>query len=160
MKAQTFEEAILDTKNVTSKIAIQAPTDRVYQAFTSTTDIRKWYGSEARLALRKGGHFTYTDASGDVYESGEYLEVVPNQKLRFSLEHHGYYLGSEVEVSFTASKPTETEISLIHGPLSQDDIKHAQASWDWALSNLKSFIELGTAETYKEWWEGNRGRYS
>jgi uncharacterized protein YndB with AHSA1/START domain/catechol 2,3-dioxygenase-like lactoylglutathione lyase family enzyme len=144
---------------VSSQAVIHATAKRVYRAFTDSADIRKWYDATALLAVRVGGHFAYADATGDVYESGEYLEVMLNRKLRFRFEHHSFYRGSEVEIRFTELDGSRTEVSIEHGPLSLEDARHAQPSWDWALTNLKSFLEEGRLEAFNVWWLRNKGRY-
>src|SRR5438105_4465162 len=106
------------TQKVERTTKIQSKPEAVYKALTTPSDIRYWYSGIAQLAVRPHGHFTIADSTGDVYESGEYLEVKPNELLHYRMEHHGFYRGSEVKVSL---KPEDggTIIDLSHFNLAQ-----------------------------------------
>lgn len=148
-------------KNLEYKKTVQvaaAPAD-VYKAYTDPSAIRLWYGSISQLALRRSGHFTHADTTGDVYESGEYLEVKENELLKFRVEHHGFYVGSEVTVAFNGNGAQGTEFSVTHKNLGESDLQHASASWDWAISNLKSYVESGTTQMFKAWFADNKKNY-
>src|SRR5580765_988153 len=87
-------------KNVLSRHHIQisffipAPPDRVYGAWASTAMVEKWYASEdirpggISLDVRIGGKFSATMIvlGEDFTITGEYKEVVPNEKLVFTTE--------------------------------------------------------------------------
>ncbi len=147
-------------KQYSKSICIEAPAEVVFKALTNPSDIRNWYHSQAQLALRTGGHFTYADLEGDVYESGEYLEVKMGELLRYRIEHHGFYKGSEVTVKVRPCQgPQNSDIDFVHSNLSEEDLKHASACWDWALSNLKSYVESGSTQTFKAWYNNNKQKY-
>lgn len=139
--------------------SINAPAEVVFKIFTNPADIRHWYDAVAQLALRSGGHFTYADSTGDVYESGEFIEVKPNELLRYKMEHHGFYKGTEVSISFKEAASQKTELTFVHANLSESDLDYAGASWDWALRNLKNYVEEGSTQTFKAWFSANKQNY-
>lgn len=147
-------------KQYSKTVCVDAPAEVVFKAFTNPADIRSWYNSVAQLALRPGGHFTHADLSGDVYESGEFLDVKMGEFLHYRMEHHGFYKGSEVMVKVRPCQgPQNSDIEFTHSNLSESDLKHATATWDWALSNLKSYVETGTTQTFKAWYKNNKSKY-
>lgn len=145
---------------VTQSVTIRATLEKAFETYTSPVALRAWYGSVSQLALRPQGHFTHADPSGDVYESGEFLEVRKGELLKFRMEHHGFCRGSEVTVSF---KPVggAIEVSLTHSGLSEGDAAHMRAQWDWALTNFRSFVEEGRVQNFKGWYAlpGNKEKY-
>ena len=147
-------------KTYSKTVCIEAPAEVVYKAFTNPPDIRNWYYTTAQLALRNGGHFTHADMSGDVFETGEFLEVKPGELLRYRIDHHGFYKGSEVTVKVRPCQgPQNSDIEFTHSNLTEGDFKHVNAVWDWALSNLKSYVETGTTQTFKGWYKNNKQKY-
>lgn len=146
-------------KTYTKKTNINVAPEVVYKAFTEPTHIRNWYEGNAQIALRTHGHFTIADDTGDVYESGEYLEIKPNSLLRYKMEHHGFYLDSEVRISFSDKSAQTTEVFLEHTNLKEEDCPHISAKWDFALQNLKSYLEEGRTQKMKYWLEANRHNY-
>lgn len=140
-------------------LTIHAAPDVVFKTFTNPKDILHWYGAIAQLALRTSGHFTYADAEGDVYESGEFLHVKANESLKYKMEHHGFYKGSEVTITLRTSNHQTTEFELVHTHLGKSDLQHVSANWDWALNNFKNFLENGTTQTFKAWFKLNQQNY-
>jgi uncharacterized protein YndB with AHSA1/START domain len=71
---------------------IQAPVDMVFRAWTEPEQLRHWF-SPAEVECRSlsadiktGGSFRIHMVSkkGDHVATGEYLEIIPNQRLQFS----------------------------------------------------------------------------
>jgi uncharacterized protein YndB with AHSA1/START domain len=71
-----------------------APVEKVWQAWTDPELIKQWWGPEGFSApyikndLRVGGTYVYamhgpagTEWDKDMYSGGEYIEIVPNEKL-------------------------------------------------------------------------------
>jgi uncharacterized protein YndB with AHSA1/START domain len=70
-----------------------APTERVFRLFTDPTELAKWWGPqgfttpEIQIDLRVGGNigFTMQPPEGEAFHlSGEFLEVQPPSKIRFT----------------------------------------------------------------------------
>src|SRR4051794_13347881 len=83
-----------DKAAVTIEIVINAPLENVWAAWTSPTQILKWFGSDpggtglaATLSVQQGGSFEITFADSDQTEhtcSGIYAEIQEFRKLTFS----------------------------------------------------------------------------
>jgi uncharacterized protein YndB with AHSA1/START domain len=88
---------------------IKAPTARVYKAFTDAAAMAKWLSPNGftctvhHLDAKVGGSFrmTFTDFStGDSNSfSGEYLEMIPNEKLRYTDKFDDPNLPGEILVT-------------------------------------------------------------
>ena len=72
----------------------RAPVEKVWRTWTDPELIRQWWGPEGftapsiRTDLRVGGKYVYamhgpagTQWDKDMYSGGEFLEIVPNEKL-------------------------------------------------------------------------------
>jgi uncharacterized protein YndB with AHSA1/START domain len=83
-----------DKKQVIIDRVFKAPVERVWQAWTDPELVKKWWGPEGFTApsvksdLRVGGKYVYamhgaagTEFDKDMYSGGEFVEIVPNQKL-------------------------------------------------------------------------------
>ena len=130
---------------------IKAPPARVYQAFTRPEEIAQWWGPDAGPVLiseadvRVGGRFRvrFRLLSGEEHESqGEYLEVVPDRRLRFSWrwvgesEHE-----SEVTVEIRA-KSGGTELTFTHAQLPDDATRDSHRDgWSGAFDKLQRNLE-------------------
>ena len=111
----------------------------VYKAWTEPTIIKKWFGREpnslasAQVDLREGGNwkFLLTDEEDQkVGMEGEYLEIVPEEKLVFSWKHVVAHSDgsrdetptSRVEVKFS-SKGKGTWVHLVHSGIRLEDTR-------------------------------------
>lgn len=142
------------------EITIGVSAESLYRALTCPKHLRAWREVVAQYALRPQGHFTIASLDGDVFESGEFLEVKENKYLRYRMEHHGFYIGSEVAVSLSEKESNRTELSFEHVNLSKSDLPHASVSWDWALENLKSYLESGKTQTFDFWFKERKQNYN
>ncbi|WP_028031681.1 SRPBCC family protein [Gemmobacter nectariphilus] len=81
-------------EQITVETAVNAPIERVWQAYTSPEDIRKWnFASDdwccpsASCDLREGGTFSFRmeakDASMGFDFEGTYTKIVPNQRIEY-----------------------------------------------------------------------------
>ena len=79
--------------SLTLKRRLNAPPEKIYAAWTDPTKLMKWFGPDAGAVeraetdVRTGGRYTivfFTEDGEEHHVSGEYREVVPNQKLVFT----------------------------------------------------------------------------
>lgn len=71
-----------------SKLTVKAPSAKVWDALTNPEMVRQWqYGSQLITDLQVGSSIRFrTEWDGQVFEQwGTVLEVILNQKLRYSL---------------------------------------------------------------------------
>jgi uncharacterized protein YndB with AHSA1/START domain len=131
------------------EVSIHALPSRVFAALTSPSKLNTWFTSGARVNLRVGGRYSNADK-----DTGRFLEVVPNKRLRFTWDNPDHAPGTIVEVVMARNGP-DAVVSLLHYGFSRKaDFEHysSQVSgWDWALYNLKAFLERKPIVQYEEW---------
>ncbi len=65
---------------------INASNERVYEAFTTKEDLENWKEDHYEINPRKGGKFKMGLESDGFVVTGEFLELVPNEKIRVHVE--------------------------------------------------------------------------
>ncbi len=141
---------------VVKESAISAETRRVFNALTSRRQLNVWFTQEAKVDLRVGGR--YSNKDGD---RGRFLEVVPNEKLRFTWENPVSYPGSVVEILLKRIR-RKTILTLIHSGFKRrrdfEDYASRRSGWNWALDNLKAHLEGRRIRSYEGWLKKNKGK--
>ena len=131
------------------EISIHAPRSRVFSALTNPSKLNTWFTSGARVNLRVGGRYSNADK-----DTGRFLEVVPNKRLRFTWDNPDHAPGTIVENILTRNRGS-TVVSLFHyGFTKKSDFEHYSSrvsGWDWALYNLKAYLEGRPLVQYEEW---------
>ncbi|MDH3377517.1 MAG: SRPBCC domain-containing protein [Gammaproteobacteria bacterium] len=131
---------------------INAPVEAVYTAWTDPETMKKWFAPgdnmtvpEANVDLRVGGayliHMHDADAGSDHIVSGEYEEIVPNEKLVFNWMWKDGIDRTQVTVEMRAQGSTSTLLTLTHRGFSQQEFadKHNEG-WGGCLANLSSHL--------------------
>ena len=148
MKTPVAEKLILNIQRV-----IRAPRPRVFAAFASLEEIKKWLGggnhvTAGKMDFRKGGQYLFTSVCADTGPAdlvGTYQEIVPNELIRFTwkktgaaTEHWGEML---VTVRFADHKDG-TLLSLTHEGFINEEVRQGHnkgwcASFDQLGKNLE-----------------------
>ena len=127
---------------------IQAPVDKVYAAWTNPELIKQWFGPgqmavpEARADVRVGGeyliHLHDGEADSDHIVSGQYEEVVPNEKLVFNWMWKDGTDRTQVTIEFRSQGDNGTLLTLTHRGFSQQEFadKH-NYGWNACLDSLE-----------------------
>jgi uncharacterized protein YndB with AHSA1/START domain len=126
--------------------SISVPVERAYHAWADPAQVAAWFTTHAEQDVRVGGR--YSNADGD---SGEYLEVQPGERLRFTWEQPKAAPGSNVTVEFVPEAEDIVTVRITHNDLTADDVAGLQDGWDWALDSLKSYLETGAPVTFEDW---------
>lgn len=137
-------------------IFIDANVERVFRSWTQNESITKWFVAESVFTDKAGDERAHLDnvQSGDQYtwtwmegsvETGRILEVVDNERIRFS-----FGKGDEKDIAVTVTFSTVdglTRVDLIQEGMSDSE----KCRWDWHmgcrlgwsffLTNLKAFLE-------------------
>ena len=119
------------SENTISKEAVviertfNAATDLIWQMWTDPEHFKKWYGPNgfsvpvAEMDLRVGGERLICMASPDgsmkMWTTGEYVEIVPNQRLVYTesmADEHGNVLPSSA-MGMPDGYPATTEITVV-----------------------------------------------
>jgi uncharacterized protein YndB with AHSA1/START domain len=134
---------------IKQSVSIQKPRELVFKALTQAEELMRWFPSRAESDPQPGGKlklsWDFTDASQNGTQDGEYVEIIPNEKL-------SYTWNADVIptlVTFILSEANgETTIDLDHSTSQEgaDEKKlrddHAN-QWSFFLMNLKGYLEAG-----------------
>jgi uncharacterized protein YndB with AHSA1/START domain len=134
---------------------LQAPLSRVFAAWCDVDKLRQWFAPgdmtvpEAVADLRPGGRYRIVmqEPGGERHTiSGEYREILPNERLRFSWQWEGNPSVTEVEVAFRAIDASRTELTLTHTEFSSEDARDRHGKgWAGCLSNLRRYVTAHNA---------------
>jgi uncharacterized protein YndB with AHSA1/START domain len=131
------------------EVSIHAPSSRVFAALTNPSKLNTWFTSGASVDLQVGGRYSNVDK-----DTGRFLKVVPNKRLRFKWDNPEHAPGTIVEVVL-ARNGADTTVSLLHYGFSRkadfEQYSSQLSGWDWALYNLKAFLERKPVVHYEEW---------
>jgi len=136
---------------------IQAPTDQVFAAWTSPTDLPKWFGPEtcrilsAQLNLRPGGDYHLrikSEKMGDIKLDGVFREVRRPSKLVYTWKFSGnpqLDLGeSQVTVNFIDFNGA-TKVEILHEQLPNEEVKHDhEQGWNESLDRLERHLGVAS----------------
>ena len=117
------------------EVTIPASPSRVFRSLTSPSELNTRFTEGAKVDLRVGGRYSDLD-----HDKGKFLEIVPNERLRFTWDNPEHSPGSIVEV-LLKRLGGKTVVTLIHSGFRQkaefDDYASRKSGWNWALTNLK-----------------------
>jgi uncharacterized protein YndB with AHSA1/START domain len=138
----------MQTLRITERLA--SPLARVYSAWTDVACVQRWFAPgdmrvpEASVDVRPGGRYRIvmeqTDGQRHIV-TGEYRDVVHNERLAFTWQWEGSDAVTMVEVAFTAIDADHTELSLVHTRFATIEArdKHGHG-WGGCLANLHTFL--------------------
>lgn len=123
---------------------IRAVPSKVFPYFSSPKLLTEWLAPRVSVDFREGGVFVLSwGMQGRV--TGEFLEIVPNQLLRFIWEDS---LSAETMVTVAfKSFAAKTRLKLVHqlfGGATKADWNEGHLNeWVFFLDNLRSIVESG-----------------
>ncbi len=139
---------------VIKEIAVTPTPSRTFSALTKPSQLNMWFTQGARVNLRVGG--TYSNRDGD---KGRFLDIVPRERLRFTWDNPSIALSSIVEILLKRIGG-QTVVTLIHsGFRRRKDFEHyasKKSGWNWALENLRAYLEHRKVIDYGEWLKKTR----
>jgi uncharacterized protein YndB with AHSA1/START domain len=132
----------------------RAPPERVYRAFLDADAMVKWLppngftGNVSHMDAKVGGTFqmAFTNFSTGKSHSfgGEYIELIPNQQLRYTDKFDDPNLPGEIEVTVTLKQVSVgTEVNITQAGI--PDVIPAEAcylGWQDSLALLAKLIEV------------------
>ena len=132
---------------------LRAPPERVYRAFLEPDAMARWLPPDGftctvdHLEARVGGTFRMSFCSFSSGKShsfgGEYLELVPNEKLRYSDRFDDPNLPGEILVTVTL-KPVlcGTELNVLQEGIPEViPLEMCYLGWQDSLSHLARLVE-------------------
>ncbi len=157
------------TKDVHIVRTLDAPRERVWEAWTNPDDIKKWWGPEGFSApsvqqdLRTGGKFVYamqgppgSEWDKVTYSGGEYVEVVPMEKIvatDYFCDENGNWIDPstigmpgewpekmKVTITFEDAGEGKTKLTVHHEGHSVEMAENAEAGWSSSLDKFAKIL--------------------
>jgi uncharacterized protein YndB with AHSA1/START domain len=132
---------------------IKAPPERVYKAFTDAAAMSKWLSPDGftctvqHLDAKVGGGFrmSFTNfATGHAHSfGGEYLEMVPNKKLRYSDKFDDPNLPGEIMVTVLLTAVScGTELNVTQENIPEIiPLEMCYLGWQDSMRQLMALVE-------------------
>lgn len=121
------------------EIMIDASPDTIWPFLTDPTKLVEWHGTEAEIDPRPGGVYRVL-VGGKSQSTGEYVEVVPKEKIVFTFgwdqEDHGIPPGSTTVEITLHREGHKTRVRLVHRGLPDDAITDHGQGWEHYLGRL------------------------
>jgi len=134
---------------VIKEIAMSPTPNRIFRALTEPDQLNAWFTQDAKVNLRVGGN--YSNRDGD---KGRFIDIIPNERLRFTWDNPSYGTDSIVEILLKKVR-RRTVVTLIHSGFKKREDFEEYASktsgWNWALENLKAHLEHRKVLDFGEW---------
>src|SRR3974377_1810661 len=121
------------------EIMIDATPETIWPFLTEPGKHVEWDGTEAELDPRPGGVYRVL-VRGEFQSAGEYVEVVPKEKVVFTFgwDHEGHPIpagSTPVEITLHP-EGHKTRVQLVHRGLPDDAVADHTKGWDHYLERL------------------------
>ena len=121
------------------EVLVDATPKTIWPLLTDPERIVEWHGTEAELDPRPGGTYRVLVA-GQFRSAGEYVEVVPEQKVVFTFgwDEPGHPIppgSTTIEISLTP-EGEKTRVRLVHRGLPDDAVENHDHGWTHYLGRL------------------------
>jgi uncharacterized protein YndB with AHSA1/START domain len=143
----------MPTGTVRLQRVLRAPAERIYRAFTEADALAKWlppYGFTCKvhhLEAKVGGSFrmsfsNFGNGSGNSF-GGEYLELVPHERLRYTDKFDDPNLPGEMQVTVELRKVLcGTEIHVVQEGIPEViPVEMCYLGWQESLAQLATLVE-------------------
>jgi uncharacterized protein YndB with AHSA1/START domain len=143
----------MSTGTVRLHRVLRAPPERIYRAFTEADALAKWlppYGFTCKvhqLEAKVGGSFrmsfsNFGHGSGNTF-GGEYLELVPNERLRYTDKFDDPNLPGEMQVTVVLRKVLcGTEVDIVQEGIPEViPVEMCYLGWQESLVQLATLVE-------------------
>ena len=143
----------MSTGTVRLQRILRAPPSRVYKAFLSADAMAKWlppYGFTCKvdhMDARVGGSFKMTFSNFNTESAhsfgGEYLELVPNQRIRYTDRFDDPHLPGEIEVTVVLTQVLcGTEVHIVQAGIpAVIPVEMCYLGWQESLAQLATLVE-------------------
>lgn len=134
----------------------EASRDQLFTAWTTPEEYAQWLTmppfttspDKISLDVRPGGKWRATlesDVAGELVFHGTYSEVVPSEKLVFSISDKAEETGETATITFNDLGGGKTEMVFEEGggTMSADEIELAKQSWSGFFERLAAHVQAG-----------------
>jgi len=128
-----------------------APVERVFAAWCDARQLVVWFKPgemtvpEASVDVRPGGLYRIVMQRPDGTQNiitGEYREVVENERLRFSWQYEGQPADTEVLLVFRKLDERRTELTLVHSSFADEPTRERHVrGWTSGLEKLRRYLQ-------------------
>ncbi|WP_298232109.1 SRPBCC family protein [uncultured Azohydromonas sp.] len=132
---------------------LRAPPERVYKAFLNADALAKWlppYGFTCKvhhMEAKVGGTFRMSflnfGTGGEHSFGGEYLELVPNERIRYTDRFDDPNLPGEMHVTVSLAQVScGTELSIVQEGIPEAiPVEMCYLGWQESLAQLATLVE-------------------
>jgi uncharacterized protein YndB with AHSA1/START domain len=125
---------------VVQEIMVDASPETLFELLTVPDQHIRWMGTEAEMDARPGGTYRVLVA-GQHPASGEFVEVVPNEKVVFTFgwdapDNPVPPGSSTIEITLHPEGGGKTRVRLVHRDLPEEMVPQHVHGWDHYLSRL------------------------
>ena len=130
------------------EIMIDATPETIWPYLVDPAKHLEWLGTEADIDPRPGGVYR-VNVQGLHQSAGEYIEVVPQEKVSFTFgwEEEGHPIppgSSKIEITLHP-EGDKTLVRLVHSGLPADAVSDHTSGWDHYLGRLAVVASGGNA---------------
>lgn len=136
----------MTTQPITIETSVSAPVAKAWEVYTNPEQVMKWnhasddwHSPRATNDLRVGGTFNYRmeakDGSFGFDFGGTYTDVKLHELIAYEMGD-----GRQVMVTF-APNGSDTKITVVFDPETQNPIEMQQQGWQAILDNYKKCVE-------------------
>ncbi len=148
----------MSTSTVRLHRVLRAPPERVYRAFLDPEALAKWLpphgytGSVLRLEPKVGGtyrmSFTHFASGKSQSFGGTYLELVPNERIRYNDRFDDPHLPGEMHTTITfRAVSCGTELNIVQdGIPAAIPVEACHLGWQESLALLAPLVEAEVPE--------------
>jgi len=141
-----------DNSSIFIETTFKASIEKVWDAWTNSTQIMNWFGSDpkgkvlkAELDVRPGGNFEVTFQDSDQTEhtcSGIYDEVLPLGKLTFSWQWKSEPAVESFVILLLTPEGKSTRMQFEHKNLGSDSKHDYEWGWQNTFSKLERLLTI------------------
>lgn len=134
-----------NTRSITVIREIHARPEAIFPLLVQGKELARWFPTRAETEPVVGGHYMLAfessdPAKGNHYSEGKYLEVKPNERIRFTWPVEN----TEVQIDIV-QKGDMSEVTLVHSGFAETGNDESFAgharSWNACMTNLKDLLE-------------------
>ncbi len=128
-------------------IEIEAAPQQVWRTLTDTTQIRRWAGAfmdgiDLEADVRPGGRLVWKEPGGKPMMHGTVAACEPERRLVVDYPQQADEPQAAFAETYELSRtPDGTQLTILCGPLSDDDFQMLVPLWDRALQRIRELSE-------------------